>query len=268
MICGIVGVPLEDHEQFAPWAEQINTGPLDPEQGHGRVAGDARRTSSRWSTARRAEPTGDLLSELVHAEVDGERLTDEKIYGFLRLLLPGRRRDDVPGDGQRAATRCCTHPDDLARVVADPDALLPEVIEETLRWETSVTMVSRVATRRHRDRRLPDRGRLAGRTCSPDRPTATSRPLRRRRRVEARPPDAAPPRVRHRPAPVPRDAPRPARAARRARPRSSRRLPNLRLDPDGPTPRIQGYAFRGPDTPAGPLRPDELSRPGSTSCLR
>ena len=38
-----------------------------------------------------------------------------------------------------------THPDDLERVVADPDGLLPEVIEETLRWETSVTMVSRVA---------------------------------------------------------------------------------------------------------------------------
>src|SRR5438477_1568643 len=38
-----------------------------------------------------------------------------------------------------------THPDDLARVYADRD-LIPEVIEETLRWESSVTMVSRVAT--------------------------------------------------------------------------------------------------------------------------
>jgi cytochrome P450 len=38
-----------------------------------------------------------------------------------------------------------THPDDLARVYADRE-LIPEVIEETLRWETSVTMVSRIAT--------------------------------------------------------------------------------------------------------------------------
>jgi cytochrome P450 len=38
-----------------------------------------------------------------------------------------------------------THPDDMARVVADR-SLLPDVIEETLRWETSVTQVSRVAT--------------------------------------------------------------------------------------------------------------------------
>ncbi|MBV8949370.1 MAG: cytochrome P450, partial [Actinobacteria bacterium] len=33
VICGIVGVPLEDHDQFATWAEQINTGPLNPEVG-------------------------------------------------------------------------------------------------------------------------------------------------------------------------------------------------------------------------------------------
>jgi cytochrome P450 len=38
-----------------------------------------------------------------------------------------------------------THPDEMQRVVADR-SLLPEVIEETLRWETSVTQVSRVAT--------------------------------------------------------------------------------------------------------------------------
>ena len=54
----------------------------------------------------------------------------------------------------------------LDRVVADRQ-LLPAVIEETLRWETSVTQVSRVATRRHRDQRLPDAGRVAHRACSP-----------------------------------------------------------------------------------------------------
>ena len=37
---------------------------------------------------RRAEPGDDLISELVRAEVDGEQLTDEEIFSFLRLLLP------------------------------------------------------------------------------------------------------------------------------------------------------------------------------------
>src|SRR3954471_4429887 len=87
VICGIVGVPLEDHEQFATWADQINTGPLDPETGM--AASHAMRAYLEpLVAARRQEPTGDLLSELVQAEVDGERLSDEKIYGFLRLLLP------------------------------------------------------------------------------------------------------------------------------------------------------------------------------------
>ena len=90
VICGIAGVPLEDAAQFAQWAEQINTGPLHPERGH--AASQAMVDYLRpLVEARRAEPTGDFLSDLVHAEVDGEQLTDGKIYGFLRLLLPGGR---------------------------------------------------------------------------------------------------------------------------------------------------------------------------------
>ena len=88
VICGIVGVPLEDDAQFHQWAEQINTGPLDPD---GRAWPRRRRcatTSSRSSRTAARTRRGDLISDLVHAEIDGEQLTDEKIYGFLRLLLP------------------------------------------------------------------------------------------------------------------------------------------------------------------------------------
>jgi len=144
VICGIVGVPLEDAERFAQWAEEINTGPLAPERGH--RASEAMVEYLRpLVEARRANPTGDFLSDLVHAEVDGEQLTEGKLYGFLRLLLPagGETTFRVMGN---ALLALLTHPDALERVYADP-SLVPEVIEETLRWETSVTMVSRVATR-------------------------------------------------------------------------------------------------------------------------
>jgi cytochrome P450 len=144
VICGIAGVPLEDAAQFAEWAVQINTGPLFPEQGM--VASKAMVDYLRpLVEARRAEPTGDFLSDLVHEEVDGEQLSDSKIYGFLRLLLPAGAETTyrVMGNCLHALL---SHPDDLARVYADR-SLLPEVIEETLRWETSVTQVSRVATR-------------------------------------------------------------------------------------------------------------------------
>lgn len=144
VICGIAGVPLEDAAQFAQWAVQINTGPLFPEQGM--AASQAMVDYLRpLVEARRAEPTGDFLSDLVHEEVDGEQLTDSKIYGFLRLLLPAGAETTyrVMGNCLHALL---SHPDELARVYADR-SLLPEVIEETLRWETSVTQVSRVATR-------------------------------------------------------------------------------------------------------------------------
>jgi cytochrome P450 len=144
VICGIVGVPLEDAQQFARWAEEINTGPLAPERGH--KASQAMVDYLRpLVDARRREPTGDFLSDLVHAEVDGEQLSDSKIYGFLRLLLPagGETTFRVMGNALYALL---THPDVLRAAYADRGCV-PSIIEETLRWETSVTMVSRVATR-------------------------------------------------------------------------------------------------------------------------
>ena len=61
-----------------------------------------RSVSEPLVEARRSAPAGDLLSELVHAEVDGERLTDERIYGFLRLLLPAGAETTFRVMGQSA----------------------------------------------------------------------------------------------------------------------------------------------------------------------
>ncbi len=142
VICGLVGVPLEDSAQFHQWAEQINTGPLHPEVGM--AASRAMRDYlAPIVEDRRQHPRDDLISDLVHAEIDGERLTDEKIYGFLRLLLPAGAETTFRVMGN-ALTALVTHPELMTRVRADR-SLLPALIEETLRWETSVTQVSRVA---------------------------------------------------------------------------------------------------------------------------
>ncbi len=144
VICGIVGVPLEDSEQFARWAEEINTGPLNPLAGH--AASQAMVDYLRpLVEARRAEPIGDFLSDLVNSEIDGEKLTDSKIYGFLRLLLPAGAETTFRVMGN-CLVALLSHPGVYEQVLADR-TLMPEVIEETLRWETSVTMVSRVSTK-------------------------------------------------------------------------------------------------------------------------
>lgn len=143
VICGIVGVPLDDHDRFNGWAEKINFGPLSPEEGMAASAAMVEYLEPLVA-ARRVEPTGDLLSELVHAEIDGATLSDARLYGFLRLLLPAGAETTyrVFGSALLAIARDATLRD---RVTADR-SLVDPLIEETLRWETSVTMMSRRAT--------------------------------------------------------------------------------------------------------------------------
>jgi len=143
VICSIVGVPSEDSDRFQAWAEVINGGPLHPEEGLA-----ASRAMQEYLAplveARRVAPCGDLLSDLVHAEIDGERLSEARLYGFLKLLLPAGAETTYRLMGN-ALTALLVHPGLMERVVADR-SLIPALIEETLRWETSVTLVSRNAT--------------------------------------------------------------------------------------------------------------------------
>jgi cytochrome P450 len=243
VICGIVGVPLEDSTQFHQWAEEINTGPLHPAKGM--AASRAMRDYLEPIVEdRRRAPRDDLISDLVTAEIDGERLTDEKIYGFLRLLLPAGAETTFRVMGN-ALVALLTHPDAMARVVADRE-LLPAVIEETLRWETSVTQVSRVASV---DTEIAGCPVPKGSPVNVITGSANHDEARFDRSGEW-------------------DLDRPAQhhlafgtgqhqclgmhlarlELRAGLGAILERLPNLRLDPDAPAPVIQGAAFRGPDT--------------------
>jgi cytochrome P450 len=144
VICGLVGVPLEDSAQFHQWAEAVNTGPLHPRRGMA-ASRAMREYLEPIVEDRRQSPRDDLISDLVTAEIDGHSLDDEKIYGFLRLLLPAGAETTFRVMGN-ALVALLTHPDVMTKVAGDHD-LIPAVIEETLRWETSVTQVSRVAAR-------------------------------------------------------------------------------------------------------------------------
>ncbi len=243
VICGIVGVPLEDHEQFARWAEEINTGPLEPERGMAASIA-IREYLEPLADTRRAEPTGDLLSELVHAEIDGQRLSEERLYGFLRLLLPAGAETTFRVMGN-ALLALLQHPDALAAVRADP-ARIDDAIEETLRWETSVTMVSRISTR---DTEIGGCPVAAGSpvnvvTGSADRDESRwddgdqwqlDRPTKHHLAFGTGPHQCLGMHL--------------ARLELRAGLNAIiQRLPNLALDPDGATPSIEGFAFRGPDT--------------------
>jgi cytochrome P450 len=144
VIAGIVGVPVEDHARFHAWGQEIAMGPADPERGLA-ASRAMREYLTPFVEERRRAPRDDLISDLVHAEVEGERLDDEDVYGFLRLLLPAGAETTFRAMGN-CLVALLARPGALARVRRDP-SLVPRAVEETLRWETSITLVHRVATR-------------------------------------------------------------------------------------------------------------------------
>lgn len=94
---------------------------------------------------RRSHPTDDIIGDLVTAEIDGDKLTDEAIYSFLRLLLPAGLETTYRSSGNLIYL-LLTHPEQFAAVQADHE-LIGQAIEEGLRYETPLTTVQRSTTR-------------------------------------------------------------------------------------------------------------------------
>jgi cytochrome P450 len=92
---------------------------------------------------RRRHTRDDLVSQLIEAEVDGRRLDDDEIYPFLLLLLPAGA-ETTYRSSSNLLFGLLSHPDQLEAVRADRD-LVPQAIEEALRWETPVLSVARAA---------------------------------------------------------------------------------------------------------------------------
>lgn len=94
---------------------------------------------------RRSKMTNDIIGDLVAAEIDGEKLTDDAIISFLRLLLPAGLETTYRSSGNLLYL-LLTHPEQLRAVERDR-ALIPAAIEEGLRYETPLTGVPRTTTR-------------------------------------------------------------------------------------------------------------------------
>jgi cytochrome P450 len=93
---------------------------------------------------RKSKPTEDIIGDLVTAEIDGEKLSDEAIYSFLRLLLPAGLETTYRSSGNLLYL-LLTHPDQFAAVQTDRE-LVGSAIEEGLRVETPLTTVQRFTT--------------------------------------------------------------------------------------------------------------------------
>jgi cytochrome P450 len=143
VIAKILGVPPEDAGRFHEWAWWIINVAADPDKGI--PASEAMKAYLKEVVdARRAEPGDDVISDLVQAELDGEQLGDEEIFSFLRLLLPAGAETTYRATGN-LLFGLLTHPDQLEALRADRE-LMPQAVEEAIRWESPLLITSRNTT--------------------------------------------------------------------------------------------------------------------------
>jgi cytochrome P450 len=102
---------------------------------------------------RRRHPTDDLVSRLVHAEVDGERLTDTEYRNFFELFIFAGNETTRTGISQ-GTLALMEHPEEFERLVADP-SLMPTAVDEILRYGTPIIYFRRTATRDTEIRGVP-----------------------------------------------------------------------------------------------------------------
>jgi cytochrome P450 len=142
IIARILGLPEADWPRFL----RLSTDLIAIMRNWDRALAASRELRAYFAEiiADRRRNTGDdLVSQLVQAEVDGHRLTDEEIYPFLLLLLPAGA-ETTYRSSSNLLFGLLTHPAQLDAVRADR-GLLPQAIEEALRWEAPLLNISRMA---------------------------------------------------------------------------------------------------------------------------
>lgn len=149
MICEMLGVPSSDWSLMRGWSDRL-VGWDDPELSPSAddqvlAATEVFMYCNELVAHRKDNPGPDILSTLVHAVVDGDRLTEIELnLFFVTLMIAGNETTrNLIAHGMLALIE---HPDQLAALRADP-SLLPTATDEMLRWGSSIQNFRRTATR-------------------------------------------------------------------------------------------------------------------------
>ncbi len=253
VIARILGLPERDTAQFQRWSIELVSMVVNWDRGVA-ASRSLRDYFAQQVAERRVRPGDDLISELVETELDGERLTDEAIFAFLRLLLPAGVETTYRSFGNLLFA-LLTHPDQLEEITADP-SLRGRAIEEALRWETPLLVIPRrcLRTTRVADVDIPEGSNVNVFLGSAN-------------RDEAHYPD--PDRFDLHRTPAPHisfgSGPHMCLGMHLARMETRvaldavlERLPGLALDADEPAPKIVGTFFRSPDALPARFEPTRI----------
>jgi cytochrome P450 len=147
-----LGVPRSDWPLLFRWTNEV-IGKDDPEyrrpgESPGRTMKRARGELHAYIAdmieQRRRDPGDDLVSELIHGEIDGEPLTHEQLLAYCEVLIEAGNettRNALSG----GLIALGEHGDEFQKLRAHPE-LLPEAVEEMLRWVSPISYFTRTAT--------------------------------------------------------------------------------------------------------------------------
>jgi len=143
VLCELLGVPQEDRRLLFDWTNRLTdflNDPMDFLAAYGELFAYGQAMTQR----RREHPTGDLMSIMANARVDGQPLDQQLLDGFfLLLVIAGNEttRNTISG-GVLALSE---HPEQRRLLLDDP-SLIPGAVEEMLRYITPVIHFRRTAT--------------------------------------------------------------------------------------------------------------------------
>jgi cytochrome P450 len=152
VICEMLGIPGDERDEFRRLTERVM---LFSTSGGARLKEHAAQANEalghliamfeRLVAERRVTPRADLLSALVQAEADGERLSTDELYAMCVFVFLAGHETTTNGIAS-GILALLQHPEQFSALAAQPDALMRGAVEESLRFESPVTRAVRKAT--------------------------------------------------------------------------------------------------------------------------
>ena len=147
VIAEMLGVPAQDVDKFRRWSNDVSL-TIEPSLRNDQIRRVERATEELYGyfegilEERRRDPQDDMITALLNAEDEGDKLTHEELLGTLVLLLVAGNETtrNLIGNGMRALLK---HPDQLQRLRDNP-GLLDSAIDELLRYDSPVQLDGRL----------------------------------------------------------------------------------------------------------------------------
>ncbi len=153
-ICSMLGLPTSDWSDIHRWTDAM----FDVDSMRWALPGEDRRAMRKRLHAefhqyiddiissKRSHPGDDLATLLVQAEIDGQPLLHQELHGYLKLLISGGN-ETTRNATSRGILALLERPDQIALLEQDPDALVPTLVDEVVRFTSPVIQFVRTATR-------------------------------------------------------------------------------------------------------------------------